>query len=74
MRGRARIKKWGGSLAIVIASDVVKAKDLRPGGEVEYEVEPVGLRMCDIAGLLHGEITDEDLEAMEKELEHGWED
>ena len=74
MRARARIKKWGGSLAIVIASDVVKAKDLHAGNEVEYDVDPVGLRMGDIAGLLHGELTDEDLRAMEKELEYGWDD
>lgn len=74
MRARTRIKKWGGSLAIVIGADVVKRKGLKPGAQVEYDVKPVGLRGSDIDGLLADLITPEEMEAIirDHEKDEGW--
>ena len=40
---RARLKKWGGSLGVVITSAEVRKRGLREGMEIEFDPRPAGI-------------------------------
>jgi len=42
-RTRARVRRWGSSLGIVLPSEVVKALRLEAGREVMVDICPVGI-------------------------------
>lgn len=42
---RARLKKWGGSLGVVINAAEVRKRGLREGMEIEFEPRQTGLNL-----------------------------
>jgi antitoxin component of MazEF toxin-antitoxin module len=72
MRGRGILKKWGGSLGLVISKDAARDLDLGPGSVVVYELRPDVLRIEDIRGILRDELKGVDWKKMDEQLAKGW--
>ena len=66
---KARLKKWGNSLGVVIPKEAAERNGLRVGEEVEIRVTKVS----DITEL-RGKYPIEDLQAAKEEMRKGWRD
>jgi antitoxin component of MazEF toxin-antitoxin module len=64
---KARLKKWGNSLGVVIPKEAAERNGLRVGEEVEIQVTKVS----DITEL-RGKYPIEDLQAAKEEMRKGW--
>lgn len=70
----ARVKKWGNSLGVVIPAGIARRQELAPGDAVRIRIEPVRLRVKDIAGILREELKDLDWKQVDRDLATGWEE
>jgi bifunctional DNA-binding transcriptional regulator/antitoxin component of YhaV-PrlF toxin-antitoxin module len=68
MRTRARIRRWGSSLGIVVPSDVAKELGLRPGDEIVLEIDQA--RVDEAFGSLKDWVVDP--QKLKDELRRGW--
>jgi antitoxin component of MazEF toxin-antitoxin module len=64
---KARLKKWGNSLGVVIPKEAAERNGLRVGEEVEIRVTKVS----DITEL-RGKYPIEDIQAAKEEMRKGW--
>jgi antitoxin component of MazEF toxin-antitoxin module len=64
---KARLKKWGNSLGVVIPKEAAERNGLHVGEEVEIQVTKVS----DITEL-RGKYPIEDLQAAKEEMRKGW--
>ena len=64
---KARLKKWGNSLGVVIPKEAAERNGLRVGEEVEIRVTKVS----DITEL-RGKYPIEDIQATKEEMRKGW--
>ena len=64
---KARLKKWGNSLGVIIPKEVAERNGLRVGEEVEIQVTKVS----DITEL-RGKYPIADLQAAKEEMRKGW--
>ena len=64
---KARLKKWGNSLGVVIPKEAAERNGLRVGEEVEIQVTKVS----DITEL-RGKYPIKDLQAAKEEMRKGW--
>lgn len=73
---RERLKKWGGSLGVVIDAAEVRKRGLQEGMEIEFDPKPTTLLASDLTGLFYGRITKAELARMLRALEtdDGWRD
>ena len=67
-RARARVRRWGSSLGIVVPSEVVKELRLRAGDEVVLEIDQAGVEEA------FGSLKDwsVDPQKLKDELRRGW--
>jgi bifunctional DNA-binding transcriptional regulator/antitoxin component of YhaV-PrlF toxin-antitoxin module len=67
-RARARVRRWGSSLGIVVPSDVVKELRLKAGDEVVLEIDQAGVEEA------FGSLKDwsVDPQKLKDELRRGW--
>ncbi|MBI2142504.1 AbrB/MazE/SpoVT family DNA-binding domain-containing protein [Candidatus Woesearchaeota archaeon] len=71
MAVKARTKKWGNSLGIVIPKDSVQSENLKPGEEVELVLIKKTNVLKETFGMLKGKLrksTDEMLRETDREL------
>ncbi len=68
-----KIKRWGGSLAVIIPEEEVKARKLREGEEVGLILLKKA-RLDKIRGSLAKELKGIDLQEAERVMDEGWED
>ena len=68
LRTRARVRRWGSSLGIVVPSEVAKKLRLRPGDEVIFEIDQAGIEEA------FGSLKDwtVDAQRLKDELRKGW--
>lgn len=66
---RARVKKWGNSLGLIIPADLVSKEGLKEGDEVEYQ-----LKKCDGVKELFGKYPMGDIQKIKDELRKEWAD
>jgi antitoxin component of MazEF toxin-antitoxin module len=67
VQAKARLKKWGNSLGVVIPKEAAESNGLRVGEEVEIRVTKVR----DITEL-RGKYPTADLQAAKDEMRKGW--
>jgi antitoxin component of MazEF toxin-antitoxin module len=67
VQAKARLKKWGNSLGIVIPKEAAERNGLRVGEEVEIRVT----KISDITEL-RGKYPIADLQAAKEEMRKGW--
>lgn len=67
---RAKVRKWGSSLGIVIPKEVAEAKGVRPGDEVVADIEKIS-DVKEIFGLLKG--WKRPTQQIKEEARRGWE-
>jgi antitoxin component of MazEF toxin-antitoxin module len=67
VQAKARIKKWGNSLGIVIPKEAAEKNGLRVGEEVEIRLT----KLSDITEL-RGKYPIGDLQAAKEEMRKGW--
>ncbi len=67
VQAKARLKKWGNSLGVVIPKEAAERNGLHAGEEVEIRVSKVS----DITEL-RGKYPTEDLQAAKEEMRKGW--
>ncbi len=66
---RARVKKWGNSLGLIIPADLVSKEGLKEGDEVEYQ-----LKKCGGVKELFGKYPMGDIQKIKDELRKEWAD
>lgn len=64
---RAKVKKWGNSLGLIIPADLATKQGLKEGDEVEYQ-----LRKCDEVKELFGKYPMDDIQKIKDELRREW--
>ena len=67
LQAKARLKRWGNSLGVVIPKEAAERNGLRVGEEVEIRLT----RLNDITEL-RGKYPVEDLQAAKEEMRKGW--
>lgn len=73
MATEVKVKRWGGSLAVVIPEEEVKARGIKEGEQVSIIV----LKKADLRkayGALEKELKGLDLQEVEREMDEGWDD
>ncbi|MEM3087268.1 MAG: hypothetical protein QXT68_09065 [Halobacteria archaeon] len=71
MATEVKIKRWGGSLAVIIPEEEVKAQKLKEGEEVGLVLIKKA-RLGDLFGSVK-ELRGVDLQEAEREFDEGWE-
>lgn len=73
---RARLKKWGGSLGVVIGADEARKKGLREGMEIEFDPRPAGPQLEELRILLKGRLSEIRIRNILRKVEEdrGWQD
>lgn len=66
---RAKVKKWGNSLGLIIPADLAAKQGLKEGDEVEYQ-----LKKCDDVKELFGKYPMGDIQKIKNELRKEWAD
>lgn len=66
---RARVKRWGNSLGLIIAADLAAKQGLKEGDEVEYQ-----LRKCGDVKELFGKYPMGNIQKIKDELRREWAD
>lgn len=66
---RAKVKKWGNSLGLIIPADLAAKQGLKEGDEVEYQ-----LKKCDDIKELFGKYPMGDIQKIKNELRKEWAD
>ena len=66
---RAKVKKWGNSLGLIIPADLATKERLKDGDEVEYQ-----LKKCDDIKELFGKYPMGDIKKIKNELRREWTD
>lgn len=69
VQAKARLKKWGNSLGVVIPKETAERNGLHEGEEVEIRLT----KLSDIADL-KGKYPVGDLQAAKEEMRKGWRD
>jgi antitoxin component of MazEF toxin-antitoxin module len=67
VQAKARLKKWGNSLGVVIPKEAADKNGLRAGQEVEIRLT----KLSDIT-TLRGKFPIEDLQEAKEEMRKGW--
>lgn len=67
-----KVKKWGNSLGVILPAEIVRAKNLKEGTELEILINPKNkTKVKDIFGILKGKLkrdTEEIMKDVDKEL------
>jgi len=66
---RAKVRRWGNSLGIVIPKEVVEASGIRPGDEVSAEIRKIS-NVAEIFGSLRG--WRKSAQEIKNEARRGW--
>jgi hypothetical protein len=66
---RAKVKRWGNSLGLIIPADVAAQEELKEGDEVEYQ-----LKKCDDVKELFGKYPMGDIQKIKDKLRREWAD
>jgi len=67
-RARAKVRRWGSSLGIVVPSEIAKELRLKAGDEVVLEIDQAGIE--EAFGSLRGWAVDP--QKLKDELRRGW--
>ncbi len=73
---RARLKKWGGSLGVVIGAEEARKKGLREGMEIEFDPRPAGPQLDELRLLFKGKLSEIRIRNILRKADedHGWHD
>jgi len=67
----AKVRRWGNSLGLIVPADIVRARGLREGDQVDIEIRQRVPTIEELAGSFQLRTN---LKTLLREMEEGWDD